>query len=166
MRIIRDSSGFAGGTPEPILVTHQWKPPRAAGPGDIIRRLMIRLSAVPRPLLRIAAILFAAATVLYSGLWMYYIRAQPRVVIGVEYEDPHGQDSLRLTQVIAGSGAEAAGLRPGDLLRAIDGLPLEAYAPFPETVTRGRPGDVVRGTIERPGEPGPRVVPLVLGPRL
>src|SRR2546421_574505 len=80
MRIIRDSSGFEGGTPEPILVTHQWKPPRA-------------------------------------------------------------------------------------LLRAIGALALEAYAPFAETVPGGRPGDVVRVTIERPGEPAPRVVPLVLGPR-
>src|SRR2546428_3795788 len=120
-------------------------------------------TSLPRPLLRIAAILFAAATVLYSGLWMYYIRAQPRVVIGIEYENPHGEDSLRVIRVIAGSGAEAAGLRPGDLLSAIDGRPLEAYVPFPETVTRGRPGDVVRLTIQPPGETIPLVLPVVLG---
>src|SRR5439155_1030994 len=124
---------------------------------------MIRLSAVPRPLLRFAAILFAAATIFYSGLWMYYIRAQPRVMIGIEHEDWQGRDFLRVTRVIAGSGAEAAGLRPGDLLLAIDGRPLEAYVPFPDTVTRGWPGDVVRVTIERPGEPTPRVVPVMLG---
>jgi S1-C subfamily serine protease len=82
------------------------------------------LTSLPRPLLRLATALFAAATVLYSAVWMYYIRAQPRVVIGIEYEDPHGEDPLRVTRVIAGSGAAAAGLRPGDLVRAIDGRPL------------------------------------------
>src|SRR5256885_12570394 len=52
--------------------------------------------------------------------WMYYIRVQPRVVIGIEYDNPRGQDSLSVTRVIAGSGAEAAGLRPGDLISAVE----------------------------------------------
>jgi phosphoserine phosphatase RsbU/P len=121
-------------------------------------------TSLPRPLLRLAAILFAAASVLYSALWMYYIRAQSQVVIGIEYEEPQGADSLRVTQVIEGSGASAAGVRPGDMVRAIDDRAVVAYTPFPETVTRGRPGDVVRLTIERPGESAPRVLPVVLGP--
>jgi len=125
---------------------------------------MSGLTSLPRPVLRLAAILLAAATVLYSGLWMYYIRVQPRVVIGIEYDNPRGRDSLSVTRVIAGSGAEAAGLRPGDLISAVDGRPLEAYVPLPDTVTRGQPGDVVRLTIERTGEAIPLVVPVVLGP--
>ena len=121
-------------------------------------------TSLPRPLLRFAAILFAAATVLYSALWMYCIRAQPRAVMGIQFEDLRGADSLRLTQVVEGGGAQAAGLQPGDIVRAIDGWTVVAYTPFPETVTRGRPGDVVRLTIERPGESAPRVLPVVLGP--
>ena len=62
------------------------QPQRRGGPGDIIRAHMRGLASLPRSLLRIAAILFAAATVLYSGLWMHYIRAHPRVLIGIEYK--------------------------------------------------------------------------------
>src|SRR6059036_2927596 len=97
------------------------------------------LTSLPRPLLRIAAILFAAATVLYSGLWMRYIRVQPQVVIGIEYEDSHVGYLPRVTRVLESSGAEAAGVRPGDLVRAIDGRTLTAYDSLRETVVRGRP---------------------------
>src|SRR5207245_8022094 len=126
---------------------------------------MLRLTSLPRPLLRIAAILFAAATVLYSGLWMRYIRMQPRSLIGIDYVISHGEHVPRVTGVIQGSGAEAAGLQPGDRLRAIDGRTFADYDPVPETVIRGRPGEMVLLTIERPGEPAPMVLPVVLGPR-
>src|SRR2546426_11524861 len=122
------------------------------------------LTSLPRPLLRIAAILFAAATVLYSGLWMHYIRAHPRVLIGIEYKPSDGGRSLLVTKVVEGTGAAAAGLEPGDLVRAIGGRPLVPYAPLRDTVVRGRPGDVVRLTIERPGEAAPKVLSVVLGP--
>src|SRR5467141_1259336 len=131
--------------------------------GDIIRPHMRAFASLPRPLLRFAAILFAAATILYSALWMYYIRARPQAVIGVEYDLQSPEHLLRVTRVVQGSGAGAAGLRPGDLVRAIDGEPLAAYDPLPEMVVRGRPGDVVRLTIERPGEPALMVLPVVLG---
>lgn len=122
------------------------------------------LASLPRPLLRTAAILFAAATVLYSALWMRYIRAQPQTVVGIQYEDSRGGRFLRVTSVLEGSGAQAAGVRPGDLVRAIDGKTLPAFDPLPEVVFRGRPGDVVRLTINRPGESAPLVLPVVLGP--
>jgi phosphoserine phosphatase RsbU/P len=122
------------------------------------------LTSLPRPLLRVAAILFAAATVLYSGLWMRYIRAQPQARMGIEYEVLRARGLLRVTRVVEGSGAEAAGVRPGDLVRAIDGWTVSTYEPMPETVLRGRPGDVVRLTIERPAEAAPLVLPVVLSP--
>ncbi len=123
------------------------------------------LTSLPRSLLRTAAILFAAATVLYSALWMRTIRVQPRSVIGIQYEGSGRGHLVRVTRVIEGSGAEAAGVRPGDLVRAIDGRTVAAYDPLRETVVRGRPGDVVRLTIERTGEAAPIVLPVVLGPR-
>src|SRR5213594_2314829 len=95
-----------------------------AGAGDIIRPHMSAFTSLPRPLLRFAAILFAAATVFYSALWMYYIRARPQAVIGIEYDVQSPEHLLRVTRVIEGSGAGAAGLQPGDLVRAIDGQPL------------------------------------------
>jgi len=122
------------------------------------------LTSLPRPLLRIAAILFAAATVLYSALWMRYIRFQSQAMIGINYEASHVGHLLRVSGVVEGSGAAAAGVRPGDLLRAIDGQALTFHDPMPETVMRGRPGDVVRLTVERSGEAAPLVLPVVLGP--
>src|SRR5213594_2827870 len=123
------------------------------------------LTSLPRPLLRIAAILFAAATVLYSALWMRYIRFQSQAMIGINYEASNVGHLLRVSGVVEGSGAAAAGVRPGDLLRAIDGQALTFHDPMPETVIRGRPGDVVRLTVERSGEAAPLVLPVVLGPR-
>src|SRR6267143_5371271 len=140
------------------------QPQRRGGPGDIIRAHMRGLASLPRSLLRIAAILFAAATVLYSALWMRYIRVQPQTVIGIEYEDSHVGHLPRVIRVLGGSGAEAAGVRPGDLVRAIDGRTVTAYDPLRETVVRSRPGDVVRLTIERSGEPALVDLPVVLGP--
>src|SRR5207249_1173348 len=123
------------------------------------------LASLPRPLLRLAAILFAAATLLYSALWMHYIRVQPRSVVGIQYEHLHGGHLLRVSGVVEGSGAAAAGVRPGDLLSAIDGRASTDYDPLVEAIVRGRPGEVVRLTIERPGEAAPLVLPVVLGPR-
>src|SRR5437867_1239067 len=123
------------------------------------------LTSLPRPLLRIAAILFAAATVLYSALWMRYIRFQSQAMIGINYEASNVGHLLRVSGVVEGSGAAAAGVRPGDLLRAIDGQALTFHDPMPETVMRGQPGDVVRLTVERSGEAAPLVLPVVLGPR-
>src|SRR2546426_5120097 len=123
------------------------------------------LTSLPRPLLQSAAILFAAATVLYSGLWMRYIRLQPQAMIGINYEASKVEHLLRVTGVVEGSGAAAAGVRPGDLLREIDGQALTFHDPMPGTVMRGRPGAVVRRTVERAGEAAPLVLPVVLGPR-
>jgi sigma-B regulation protein RsbU (phosphoserine phosphatase) len=124
---------------------------------------MPTLASLPRPLLRLAAMLFAAATVLYSALWMHYIRVQPRSMMGLEYEHPDGAAALRVTRVEEGGGAAAAGVRPGDRVSAIDGRPLAAFDPLREARTRGRPGDVVRLTIERPGEPAPVGEPAPAG---
>src|SRR6266850_2672000 len=134
------------------------------GRGDIIRPHMRGLASLPRTLLQSAAILFAAATVLYSGLWMRYIRLQPQAMIGIDYEASKVEHLLRVTGVVEGSGAAAAGVRPGDLLREIDGQTLTSQDPMPDTVTRGQPGDIVHLTLERSGEAAPLVLPVVLVP--
>ncbi len=40
-------------------------------------------TSLPRPLLVALATLFAAATILYSAIWMYYIRWEPKAQIGI-----------------------------------------------------------------------------------
>jgi sigma-B regulation protein RsbU (phosphoserine phosphatase) len=126
---------------------------------------MPRPARWPRPLLGLAAVLFAAATILYSGLWMYQIRLAAGSALGLRYLHDTGEPVLRITEVAPEDGpAASAGLRADDVVTAIDGRPLAAVQPLRGVVVRGRPGDVARLTIARAGEPAPRVVPIVLGP--
>jgi sigma-B regulation protein RsbU (phosphoserine phosphatase) len=105
----------------------------------------------------------AAATVLYSVLWMYYIRREPQALLGIEYDEPAATAAARITRVTGGSGAERAGVRVGDLLLAVNGRPLATTVPLVEAVGGGRPGDIVHLTIDRPGEPAPVILPVILG---
>jgi sigma-B regulation protein RsbU (phosphoserine phosphatase) len=69
----------------------------------------------------------------------------------VQYEEKiHG---IPVLDVVPGSPAERAGLRPGDHIVAINGQILQTSAPLDETWARSRPGDHVEVTVERPGEP-------------
>src|SRR5207249_12176892 len=110
------------------------------------------LTSLPRPLLRIAAILFAAATVLYSALWMRYIRFQSQAMFGINYEASHVGHLLGVSGVVKGSRAAAAGVHPGDLQRAIDGQALTFHHPTPDPAMRGPPGEVVRPELASSGK--------------
>lgn len=126
---------------------------------------MIRPAAgTRRPLLWLAAGLFAAATVLYSVLWMVGIRQRPQSMLGVEFDHEPGSLSLTITKVTPGGGAEAAGILPGDRVRGIDGRPLAAFQPLLGAVVRHRPAEVVRLDIDRSSSSVPITIPLVLGP--
>jgi putative serine protease PepD len=54
--------------------------------------------------------------------------------------------------VMAGSGAEAAGVRPGDVILAIDGEEITSNDRLGEIVRAHEPGDSIELTIERSGE--------------
>jgi predicted metalloprotease with PDZ domain len=51
----------------------------------------------------------------------------------------------------AGTAADEAGLRPGDLVVATDGEPLSGPASLPRRLSRHRPGDTVRLEVLRDG---------------
>jgi S1-C subfamily serine protease len=57
-----------------------------------------------------------------------------------------------VTDVLPGSGAEAAGLRQGDVILSIDGEDIPTNDRLGEVVQDHRPGDQVEITIERGGE--------------
>lgn len=59
---------------------------------------------------------------------------------------------LLVTEVKAGGPAEQAGLRPGDLITAINGKPLEPTDSLLAVLANNRPGDRVVLTVVRQNE--------------
>jgi sigma-B regulation protein RsbU (phosphoserine phosphatase) len=108
-----------------------------------------KLTQPSRPVVLSAAILVAAASIVYSVIWMVYVRTEPSAYLGIEWER-RGHSPLVLTKVVAGTPAERAGLMAGDRVRAINGRPLESLDPFHVAITRGQPGDRVTFEVERP----------------
>ncbi len=60
-------------------------------------------------------------------------------------------DGLRLSEVVEGSPAAAAGLRTGDRLRTVDGAALEDFAGLRDAVRARAPGQLLLLGIEREG---------------
>ncbi len=122
-------------------------------------------TSLPRPLLVALAVLFAATTILYSVIWVYYagLERTPDLGIHFGYGEPPPY-SLHISEVQPGSAAERAGLRPNDRIVAINGHELDNLNPFYDAVHSGQPGDVVELTVERPGVGGPLTLEAVLPP--
>ncbi|MBZ5569667.1 MAG: SpoIIE family protein phosphatase [Acidobacteriia bacterium] len=121
-----------------------------------------RTGTTRRAWLLAAAIVFAAASVLYSAAWMYYMRqAPPQASVELGFENDYRRDPGcdLITSVVPGSPAESAGLKPNDCIVAVNGSSLSASRE-PETAVwlASRPGDTVELTVQRPGEPRPRVL--------
>src|SRR6202051_4746909 len=102
-------------------------------------------------LLLTAALIFAAATVVYSCVWMYYVRLHPHVELGMDTTLFSSTEVSEITKVEKGSPADEAGLRTNDRIIGVDGKKLDAYATgLSSAWSKGRPGDVVTLTIQRP----------------
>src|SRR5271166_3677809 len=112
-----------------------------------------------KPFLTTSAILLAMVATVYGCLWMYAVRSGPRVELGFnKIHNPPYDERTRcqiVEDVVEGSPAERAGLRTGDHIIGVNGRPLEADIGSDEAYLRGRPGDPVEITVERPGEPDP-----------
>jgi S1-C subfamily serine protease len=74
-----------------------------------------------------------------------------RAVMGVTFGELNEGD-LQVVGVIAGSGAEAAGVLPGDIITAIDGTPTQHSGTLQEYIAKRRPGDKVILSIKRADE--------------
>lgn len=78
----------------------------------------------------------------------------------VAYDD--AAKSWHADQVFPGGPAEKAGVRPGDVLQAVDGTPLAGLAGDAlSTLLRGKVGTTVRLTILRDGAPLPEPLAVV-----
>lgn len=115
-----------------------------------------------RLMLYLAAVLFAAATALYSIVWVYYVTQAGLTTLGVDFTYSLPGHFLRVSRVLEGSHAQQAGLRPGDEILAINGRQLDTLTPFYELVARGKPRDTIELSVQRPGEESPRILPVVL----
>ena len=78
---------------------------------------------MPAP--RTLAIAFGALLTLYSVTWMYLIRQESDVVVGIDTAFRPICQCLELTAVMPTGPAVQAGLKVGDRVRAIDGRPLK-----------------------------------------
>jgi sigma-B regulation protein RsbU (phosphoserine phosphatase) len=114
----------------------------------------------PVPSRRTLAIVFGALLTLYSVSWMYLIRQESQTVVGIDTEFKPIAQALLIRLVTPGSPAAAAGLQPGDRVRAIDGRRMDRYEPFLDLRRHGRPGQRVVFDVERDG--ATRQVPVTL----
>lgn len=113
-----------------------------------------RTSAPLGRLLYLAAIVFAAATVLYSSLWIFYEGWHAPVQLGFDNEYVAADHSQLLTKIYKDSPAEKAGLRAGDRILKVDGRRFDSPFSVEENWANHKPGDSVEITVQRPGVPG------------
>jgi phosphoserine phosphatase RsbU/P len=106
-------------------------------------------SIFTRPVALAAAVVVVAAAGVYSVGWMYYSGQQPQARIGVTPEHQPQTADFVLLSVEPNTPAARTGLRSGDRIVEVNGHRLDTPNPFYDAVTRGRPGDVVRLTVER-----------------
>jgi phosphoserine phosphatase RsbU/P len=108
-----------------------------------------------RPLLLTMAVIFAAATIVYSVAWMYYVR-ESSLPVEIGIDNSFTSSGILVTNVWNGSPAQSAGLRANDIITAIDGRSTVAPASSNRVLFRiwnaSQPGDTVALTIKRPDE--------------
>ena len=105
----------------------------------------------------VLAIVFAAATVLYTWFWMVAVGIEqpPAVELGLDFTYQPSQRADVVTNVSVGSPAERSGLRVGDQIVAFDGRPVEGQTDQERVWKLHNPGDSIRLTILRPGQTAP-----------
>ena len=108
------------------------------------------LNSLPKPVLFIAATLLSVAMILYSVLWMHSFHEMVPVELGFANLYLESEHSELVRSVVHGSPAEAAGLRPGDQILAINGRRIEDANSMGRAWAQHRPGDSVALTVERP----------------
>ena len=114
--------------------------------------------SLPRPLLIGLALLFGAATTLYSGLWILYGNRGLPVELGFDNKYLLASHCQLVQSVSAGSPAERSGLKVGDCIVAINGSPLEREDSLTRVWAQHQPGDSVELTVRRPKVPTPVVL--------
>jgi S1-C subfamily serine protease len=84
-----------------------------------------------------------------------------RPVLGLEIDEQlsqqiaarSGTKGVAVARVMPGFLAEAAGLRPGDVIVAVDGKPVTSGAQLVNRLDEHKVGDAVRLAVQREGKP-------------
>lgn len=121
-------------------------------------------SSFSQPLLATLATLFAAATVLYTVLWMYSNYRPIPVELGFDNEYLAAEHDELVKNVNRDSPAESAGLRTGDRITEINGRHIEDAFSITNFWSKHHPGDTVTLTIERPNVSAPIAIKAVFRP--
>ncbi len=103
-----------------------------------------------QPLLLGLALVFAAASVFYGAMWMFYGTRGVVVELGFDNKYLAADHSELVQSVISGSPAEKAGLRAGDRIIAINGSPVKDELSITRVWAQHKPGDTVQLTVSRP----------------
>ena len=103
------------------------------------------------PSRRALAITFGALLTLYSVSWMYLVRQESDIVVGIDTKFRPMCQCLALTAITPNGPAAKAGLQVGDRVRTLDGQPFDRYEPFLDLRRHGRAGQIVRLQVERDG---------------
>lgn len=83
--------------------------------------------------------------------------------LGILLEAAPGKPGVAVGALAPGSPAETAGLKPGDIIRTIDGREVESIRDLQKTILFSRIGDRVCLAVERGGESV--IIPVTIGER-
>ena len=144
---------YAAGTP--VLFFHTGGHDDYHRPSDTADRLNVDGMA------RVAALGTAAVTNLDDGVRPIYAKLTPPArkrgggrgdgaFLGVG-GDAQGGDGAQLAHIVAGSAAERAGLRDGDVLVRVDDVAVDGFEALRRAIRAHRPGDIVRLMYLRDG---------------
>jgi len=114
--------------------------------------------SLPRSLSIALAVLFAAASIFYAAMWIFFGSRGVPVELGFDNKYVSAERSQLVESVVPGSPAESAGLKSEDRIVAIYGTPLQSEDSLTRIWAQHKPGDAVQLTVLRPGIRSPIVL--------
>lgn len=126
---------------------------------------MERFLPLPKPVLAALAATFGAAVLLYCMLWMYSIRWQSGVELGLDFNYVGASHSELVRSVEAGGPAANAGLKPGDRIVAINGVMIDDPHMIYDVWSHQKPGDTIKLAVVHPGDESPVVITATFRPQ-
>jgi hypothetical protein len=79
-------------------------------------------------------------------------RSERRAALGTVPDFSYEGPGVRVQEVLPGSPAEAAGIRPGDVILSLDGTPITGLRAYSDLLKARKPGDAVEVVVRKDGE--------------